>query len=375
MPLALAKPHPKRLRERATPAASPKVDPESGMLLGCLLCGLTSRNGRDYTEALETAAPLYDGVKVYAGHPRRDAMDEDRQLRDWVGIVQAARFVPGRGIVGDVRLRKAGPLFAEIIEAAQDFSTDVGFSHVADGDTRLDGDREIVEEIREVFSVDLVTNPATTRGMYESTQQLAPQARKELRELRDAVQRAGDGALKALDRAQRAGKAQPLTDAAAAVVQTAAAVVAWLSSPDRDHPGNNRQRIAELERIVGALTDVLGSPLRDGAFQRAEEVVDELNAFVEALGGSDVPPPDDDGGLEGITGESYAPRDPAAFAESLRDPTPPTFAESVRARAEAQRERDSAAIAAVDAAPTALDRRRLLGRLTHEQRRRYHNER
>lgn len=147
-----------------------KVDAESGIIHGVKLLGHTSRNGRRYTnEAVRSAVGKYDGTKVYLNHPRRDNAGDDRPFQDWVGKVQSPA-VRDDGIYGDIKLRKESAHFKGIIEAAKDFPGDVGFSHVADGQSHMSGDTEIVESINEVLSVDLVTEPATTNGFFESMQ-------------------------------------------------------------------------------------------------------------------------------------------------------------------------------------------------------------
>lgn len=144
------------------------VDADAGIIRGVKLLGYKSKNGRRYTnEAVKKAVPLYDGAKVYVNHPRRSDAGEDRPFQDWVGTVEnpAER---SDGIYGDIKLRKESTHYRGIIEAAKRFPKDVGFSHVAEGDSSVVSDTEIVESINEVFSVDLVTEPATTRGFFES---------------------------------------------------------------------------------------------------------------------------------------------------------------------------------------------------------------
>jgi hypothetical protein len=104
-------------------------------------------------------------------------MESDRSIRDWVGTIRSAKFERD-GIYGDVHLRTKSDHFAGIIEAAESFPNDVGFSHVADGESSYEGDTEIVESIREVFSVDLVADPATTGGFFESVAKPKPKTLK-----------------------------------------------------------------------------------------------------------------------------------------------------------------------------------------------------
>lgn len=158
-----------RITETVYQDAAPKVDPTNGILYGVKLLGETSRNGRRYTpKAMREAAKLYEGLKSYVDHPDRDRLQEDRKFRDWSGVFRNARYVEGSGIFADQHLRRSSEYFEGIVEAAEKFPTHVGYSHVAEGDSRQEGETEIIESIREVFSADLVTDPATTNGFFES---------------------------------------------------------------------------------------------------------------------------------------------------------------------------------------------------------------
>jgi hypothetical protein len=150
--------------------ASPRIDRESGVIYGVKLLGENSRNGRRYkAEAMRKAVGLYEETKMHLNHPGRKEMGEDRRFETWGGVFKNARYVEGKGIFADAHLRKSGEYFEGILEAAEKFPNAVGFSHVADGESKIDGDTEIIESIREVFSVDLVCDPATTNGFFEST--------------------------------------------------------------------------------------------------------------------------------------------------------------------------------------------------------------
>jgi hypothetical protein len=158
-----------RLLETVYQESAPRIDSEAGILYGVKLLGENSRNGRRYTpEAMRNAVPLYEGRKSFVDHPERDKISEDRKFGDWSGVFRNVRYVEGKGIFADQHLRKSGEHFQGILEAAQQFPNAVGYSHVAEGESKVEGNTEIVESIKEVFSVDLVTDPATTAGFFES---------------------------------------------------------------------------------------------------------------------------------------------------------------------------------------------------------------
>lgn len=152
----------KRFSERTVSPAS-RVDRERGIIRDVKLLGRFSQNGREYSlDAMRGAIGLYEGVKVYLGHDLGE-----RKFSDWVGVVEGVQLRDD-GLYGDIRLRKRAAAFEEICEAAEAFGGNFGMSHVADGDSHFDGTVEVVHEINAVFSVDIVTEPATCSGLFES---------------------------------------------------------------------------------------------------------------------------------------------------------------------------------------------------------------
>lgn len=173
----------KLLSETTFFESSPSIDAENGILRGVKLLGLISKNGREYKlSALEAARSFYDGRQIYIDHPRRSDMSEDRQMESLAGEVRNPH-VKADGLYGDAHLLKETAFYKKIVEASQRFPKMIGFSHVANGDSTMHGEKEIVESITEVFSVDLVTTPATTKGLFESVE-----TGKEKKTLRQAVE-------------------------------------------------------------------------------------------------------------------------------------------------------------------------------------------
>lgn len=160
-----------KILETTYQESSPRVDAETGIIYGVKLLGENSKNKRRYArKAMREAVSLYEGRKSYVNHPDRERAAEDRKFQDWTGNFRNVTYKEGKGIFADQHLLKASPHFSAIIEAAQKFPNSVGYSHVAEGESRQDGETEIIESIREVFSVDLVTDPATTGGFFESVE-------------------------------------------------------------------------------------------------------------------------------------------------------------------------------------------------------------
>lgn len=151
--------------------SSARVDREAGIIRGVKILGEFSRNGRRYTpEAMQQAERLYEGAKLYVNHQDRQDVERgaDRKFEDFAGVFENVRYKEGEGLFGDERVCKTHEHFERILEAAESFPKAVGHSHVVDAQFRDSNGTELVESIQEVFSVDLVTDPATTTGMFES---------------------------------------------------------------------------------------------------------------------------------------------------------------------------------------------------------------
>ncbi len=148
-----------------------RVDKEAGVIRGVKILGRTSKNGRTYPDrTMRAATGLYEGLGAFVNHPPRSAPDTERRVEDRVGWFEAVH-VTSDGMYGDLHVltthSMAGPLF----EAAQRNPRLIGLSHNAAGRERRDGKTHLVEEIQRVRSVDIVTAPATTRGLFESSQE------------------------------------------------------------------------------------------------------------------------------------------------------------------------------------------------------------
>lgn len=152
------------------------VDKESGVIRGVKLLGLESQNGRTYLkEAVARALQLYEGAKVNVDHPDpgpQKAADRftARSYGDRMGVIRNVRLDSGDGgIRGDFHANPKHGLFEQLAWDAANSPEAVGFSHNILGKTSRRDGRTVVEEITRVQSVDLVADPATTRGLFEHT--------------------------------------------------------------------------------------------------------------------------------------------------------------------------------------------------------------
>lgn len=145
-----------------------KVDKKSGVIHDVKILGLQSRNGRSYLpEATRAAVKLYEGAKVFLNHPSRDGSGE-RDVRDRWGILENVR-VDGNGeLWGDLKYLKSHRETPQILEAIDLFPSSFGLSHNAEGEEQRQDGKKVVTTISEVYSVDLVADPATNKGLFES---------------------------------------------------------------------------------------------------------------------------------------------------------------------------------------------------------------
>lgn len=146
-----------------------KLDVSSpGVIRGVKVLGLESKNGRVYPkETIARAAALYEGAKVNVDHA--DNPGQRRSYSNRIGQIRNLRVGQGdTGLFADFHYNPKHALAEQLAWDADNASENVGFSHnVMARVTKRDG-QAIVEEITRVVSVDLVADPATTRGLFES---------------------------------------------------------------------------------------------------------------------------------------------------------------------------------------------------------------
>ncbi len=144
-----------------------RVNRAAGVIKGVKVLGLTSVNRRRYLpEAIRKAMHLYEGASVRANHPKKPA--DQRGVEEVFGWLENVEMRSG-GLYADLHVLNPKTELAEsVFQAAEKNPRLFGLSHNCQGDTETDKDGiEIVHEIHEVRSVDLVADPATTAGLFE----------------------------------------------------------------------------------------------------------------------------------------------------------------------------------------------------------------
>jgi len=156
-----------------------RVDRRAGVIRGVKILGLRSRNGRVYLpEALRQAVKLYENAKVNVNHPKGDPQ-QPRDYQDRIGVIRNVVLRENEGLFADFHFNPKHALAEQLLWDAEHAPENVGFSHNVQARCSRRGDQLVVEAITRVLSVDLVADPATTAGLFESQGSQADGSRPE----------------------------------------------------------------------------------------------------------------------------------------------------------------------------------------------------
>lgn len=160
-----------RFQESTINEENYRVDAEEGVIRGVKVLGSESRNNRSYTEkALNSAASLYEGVDVFFDH-RNPNQTSDRGFAEGFGTLKGCKVNTEKGgVFADLHYLKSHPLHEMVLERIER-GMRFGLSHDAEGRiSPSDGGGIVVDDLERVHSVDIVLNPATNAGLFESLQ-------------------------------------------------------------------------------------------------------------------------------------------------------------------------------------------------------------
>ena len=144
-----------------------RIDRERGIVRGVKILGLESRNGRTYSaDAVARARELYEGAKVNVNHPRGNP-SAPRDYQDRIGVIRNVGFTAESGLFGDLHYNPEHALAGQLEWDAEHSPESVGLSHNVLARTTKHDEQIVVEAITRVLGVDLVADPATTRGLFE----------------------------------------------------------------------------------------------------------------------------------------------------------------------------------------------------------------
>ena len=145
-----------------------RIDKSSGVIYDVKILGMQSRNNREYpASTLTHAVSLYENARVNLDHPEGDPR-KPRSYQDRLGVIRGVRFIENDGIYANFHFNPMHPLAEQLVWDAEHFPGNVGFSHNVDASISRTDERVVVDKIIAVRSVDLVADPATTSGLFES---------------------------------------------------------------------------------------------------------------------------------------------------------------------------------------------------------------
>lgn len=255
-------------------------DAESGIIRNVKIIGKVSKNGRTYTdEALRDAVPLYENAPVYIDHPSRNDAKRDRSLREQVGNIRGARWTPD-GNYGDLHLFESHADTKLVLERARKDKNGFGLSHNADGSCTRSRGGEICESIENVRSVDIVGNPATTRGLFESEDPDKPKEKTmkkfTLKELVESYGSADEkGRVSLLEDATVLDREVELEEDSASVKTGFGAVISELhESGDTD----SISKVLAAEKVLKEGVEEPPAPVESPELKTLQEQVEKLEA-------------------------------------------------------------------------------------------------
>lgn len=285
-----------RLQEIAALPSNITVDRANGIIPGVKVLGYESRNGRRYTEsAVKGAIDLYEGARVNVNHRKPNSGDRPYEQR--IGVLRNVRLKAQEGLFGDLHYNPKHALAEQLAWDAENAPGNVGLSHDAEGKTRASGNGLLVEEITRVHSVDLVSDPATVRGLYESEtmdgEQVAPTEAPATPDPASAVADAlvsqiveiakgeGDAKTKAKAIADLLKKQEKIVDMLSAEPKAEASADGESTPEEKPTPESKQPTVGELQEQVKKLQarDHVRKLLEEAKHPATETVVEALAAL------------------------------------------------------------------------------------------------
>lgn len=140
------------------------VDDARPIVRGVKLLGEESKNRRRYLP--ESVSPSqYEGKQIRLNHPVGE--NATRRVEDVFGWIEGAAK-EGSDWRGDLHYNPEHPYAKTFAWLAKNRPNLIGLSHDAVGQGKTENGVFVVEKVIDVKSVDLVADPATTKGLFES---------------------------------------------------------------------------------------------------------------------------------------------------------------------------------------------------------------
>lgn len=159
----------KRLLEQTFQDNAPTIDRANKVIKGLSVCGLKSANGREYSaEALKEAVAngLYNNRPSFLNHHDMPSPPAESQI----GWYDNSSYDESRNrVIADLYYLETHPFTPTLLEIAERNPSKLGLSHTCYADIASTNGVDTITKIYSIDSVDVVTSPATTSGLWEST--------------------------------------------------------------------------------------------------------------------------------------------------------------------------------------------------------------
>jgi hypothetical protein len=248
------------------------IDRATGVIRGVKLLGERSanpppRNNVYPRSTREKAKPLFEGARVFVNHPPRREQGETRPYQEGMGFLKNV-IERGDGLYGDWHFNPKHTLAEQAFWDAEHNPRNLGFSINGEAGRVSPGrSGRVVEEIAVLASVDLVSRPATTNGLFESR---STPVKKKLKELIGSLTKR-PGYVKGLKEAAESGILGPEYQ---------------MDAPATEEPAAGGEEVDHEQAIRDAAKAVLDDSALD-----TKQMLDKIRKLLAIL--------DDDGGGEG----------------------------------------------------------------------------
>jgi hypothetical protein len=117
-------------------------------------------------EAITDAHKLYEGLDIYLNHSDPTETG-DRDVTTKIGFITSTSVKESVGMLGDVQFNTKHPHYEAMKWWVENQPNKIGFSHIAEA--KLDNATKTMVAIRKPKSVDIVSRPATTNGIFKES--------------------------------------------------------------------------------------------------------------------------------------------------------------------------------------------------------------
>ncbi|MBS3741525.1 MAG: hypothetical protein KGY74_05340 [Candidatus Cloacimonetes bacterium] len=153
--------------EIITDISEATVDVDKNTIKNVVILSEKSKNGRIYTKECQASAVAngkFEGMQSFFNHSK----DGSRDVRDLIGKYVNVKFdEQSSKTVGDLRLIPDTQETKKMLSIAEEMPDLLGNSISARGKYYREDDMDVVTEIVDAYSGDIVSRPATTKGLFE----------------------------------------------------------------------------------------------------------------------------------------------------------------------------------------------------------------